>query len=232
YDDLARRHAFALPLPAGARVIDAGCGTGRWLPEWLARGCVVTGIENSPGMVERLAAFRRVEGFTLLRSAMEEAELPPGEADLVLALGSMQYARDPALMLHRFRTWLRPGGTVCLYVDSLVALVLELHRCGRGADADRLLDTRRGTLRHGGVNASMRLYDRRDLDADLSAAGFVDLSFHGLAVGATLYGRDGLAERLRRDEAATMAREAGLAEMAAFVDLGLHILAIGRRPMD
>ncbi|MBE7211957.1 MAG: hypothetical protein INR65_13135, partial [Gluconacetobacter diazotrophicus] len=40
YDDLARRHAFALPLPAGARVIDAGCGTGRWLPEWLARGCV------------------------------------------------------------------------------------------------------------------------------------------------------------------------------------------------
>lgn len=91
YDTLAWEHASAIPLPHGAHVVDAGCGTGRWLPRWLGRGYRVTGIEQAPGMIATLQARRLSDRFTLVRGDMETAPIAGGSADLVLAAGSVQY---------------------------------------------------------------------------------------------------------------------------------------------
>ena len=218
YDRLCQEYIAALPLPPGAAVVDVGCGTGRWAEWLLGRGLRVTGIERASGMVEVLAARELGPDFRLLQQAMEDANVPPGSADLVLAIGSLQYADDPAAMLRRMAGWCRPGGTVAVLVDSLVALVVELLRSGRDAEAAERLSTRRGLFRFGDHAAPLHLYDRATLRRDMAAAGLEELRFHGLAAGATAIGRPALARRMREDEAATLDAERALADHPAMVD--------------
>lgn len=230
YDRLAFDYISAMALPDQAHVVDVGCGSGRWLPYWLGRGCRVTGVEQAPGMIEALRSRGFDDRFSLLESSMETASIGPGSADLVLALGSLQYAAEPAAMIQRFANWLRPGGVLCVYVDSLVSLVQELLRDGRGEEAMLRLETRRGLFQEAGHQASLHLYDRDTLEADFDAAGLVELRSHGLAVGASALGRGGLTRALIADESRTMQRERTLSDDRAMVDCGLHILTIGRKP--
>lgn len=229
YDIQAWEYVSSL-LPPGAHVVDAGIGAGRWLERLLSMGHRVTGIEQAPGMIAILERLSLPPGFTLLRHPMEEAPVPPASADLVMAMGSVQYAADPAAMIRRFAGWTRPGGSVCVYVDSLVSLVLELLREGRTAEALQRLSTRRGVFGGTGQSATLHLYDRRNLEADFAAAGLVDVRCHGLTVGAGAIGRKDYATLMEADEAATLAMERTLAADPAMADTGLHLLAIGRVP--
>ena len=229
YDILAWEYVTAL-LPPAAHVVDAGIGAGRWLERLLAMGHRVTGIEQAPGMIAILEGLALPPGFTLLRHAMEDAPVPERSADLVMALGSVQYAADPAAMIKRFARWTKPGGSVCVYADSLVALVLELMRDGRGPEALDRLATHRGVFGEGPVSATMHLYDRRSMEADFVAAGLVDVTCRGLTVGACALGRQRFAALMEADEAAALAVERRLSDDPAMADAGLHILTIGRVP--
>ncbi len=230
YDRLAFEHVTAIALPRCATIVDVGCGTGRWVPFFLSAGHSVIGIEHAAGMIAGLTARRLGAGFRLIDSPMEQAWVEPGSADLVLGMGSVQYAADPAAMIARIAGWLKPGGVACLYVDSLASLVLELVRAGRGEEAIRHLSSRRGDFRHASHTASLRLYDRDTLEADFRSAGLVAIRSHGLAVGAGALGRAGLTDSMRTDEARTMEEERALSNDRALVDCGLHILTIGCKP--
>ena len=86
---------------------------------------------------------RRLAGagdrFCMVQAPMESADLSPvlpaGGADLVLAMGSMQYTPHPGATLRRLAAWARPGGSVLVLVDSLVARVVELIDAGATAEA-------------------------------------------------------------------------------------------------
>lgn len=231
YDRLAWEHVSALPLPRAAHIVDVGCGTGRWIPAWLARGHHVTGIEQAPGMIDVLRRRNLGSGFSLIETPMENAFLPSQSADLVLAMGSVQYAADPADMIRRFASWTRPGGIVCVYVDSLMALILELVRNGQTDKALEMLSTRRGVFRTGHHAATLTLYDTRLLERHFADAGLVDARCYGLAVGASAAGRAGCTAAMVADEDAAMNVERALSAEALLADAGLHILAIGRKPL-
>lgn len=231
YDLLAWEYAQSIALPANACIVDVGCGTGRWIPRWLERGHRVIGIEVAPGMIAELKAKSFDGDFSLIESRMEEAVIAPGSVDLVLALGSVQYAADPEAMIRRFATWLRPGGAVCLYVDGLKSLVLELIRDGRQEEALDRLENRAGLFRDGDHEAPLALYDRHTLEAHFAEAGLVDVHCHGLAVAASALGRTGSTEAMEQDEEAAMDIERALSVDPAMADAGLHILAIGFRPL-
>jgi len=231
YDLLAWEHAQSIALPTNACIVDVGCGTGRWVPRWLERGHRVIGIELAPGMIAALQAKFFDGDFTLIEGRMEEAVILPGSVDLVLALGSVQYAADPEAMIRRFATWLRPGGALCLYVDGLKSLVLELIREGRQGEALDHLENRTGLFRDGDHEAPLVLYDRHTLEAHFTAAGLIDTHCHGLAVAASALGRAGSTEAMEQDEEAAMDVERALSADPAMADAGLHILAIGFRPL-
>ena len=88
-------------LPAdlhGARVLDAGCGTGAASAELAARGADVTAIDISPRLVE-IAASRLPQGLagtvSFRAGDMLSAEL--GRFDHVLAMDSLIYYTRPDL---------------------------------------------------------------------------------------------------------------------------------------
>jgi SAM-dependent methyltransferase len=232
YDDLAWRWVSALLPERPGVVVDAGCGVGRWAARIVERGHRVIGVDSAPAMAgaARARAAQLGGRFTVLAASMSDVELPAASADLVLAMGSLQYTKDPAAVVARFVTWLRPGGAVAILVDSLVALVMERVRDGDVEDAEAMMASRRGTWRHGGEAAALRLLDRAELTAMLVEAGLVDVRSHGLLVSAGVNGVPFLVEALAHDGDAQWERELRLSAVPDMADLGKHLLVTGRKP--
>ncbi len=230
YDELAWEFVQPLLPPPGELIVDAGCGVGRWASRLVALGYEVIGIDHAPAMAAAARA-RMLPGFRVLEESIEQVELAPGEAGAVLAMGSLQYTRDPAATLGRFAAWVRPGGTVCALVDSLGALAVELLRSGQEEEAQRRLETGIGVWTQGEQTAEHHLLDRAALEAAFLEASLVDLACHGLLVGASIFGRHELTERLLVDWDAQLSLERRLAQQIVLADFGKQLLAHARRPV-
>ena len=106
--------SFADP-PAGARLLDVGAGRGAVARAALTRGCTVTAVDASAGMVSRLAA-----DYPEMAVAQRDAgalEFPDGSFDVVTAGFVVQVLQSPATALAEFRRVLTPGGTVALSLE-------------------------------------------------------------------------------------------------------------------
>ncbi|WP_371657962.1 class I SAM-dependent methyltransferase [Streptomyces sp. NBC_00280] len=118
-----------LRLREGARVLDAGCGTGRALaPLRTAVGPsgVVLGVDLTPAMLEAATrAGRGLDGQLLLADA---AALPlrSDSLDAVFAAGLIAHLPHPGENLRELARVVRPGGTLALF-----------HPIGRAALAAR-----------------------------------------------------------------------------------------------
>lgn len=103
-----------LGLPEHARILDAGCGSGRNMVE-LARLGAVTGVELSPTSVE-LARERGV-GEVLEGSVMD---MPFDDAtfDLTVSLDVIEHLQDDVGALRELRRVTRRGGALLVTVPA------------------------------------------------------------------------------------------------------------------
>ena len=216
-------------LPDRGPIVDVGCGVGRWVEPLLALGYEVIGIEPAPGMIAELRRADHGQAFRLISEPMETVQLPDGSAGMVLALGSLQYSTDPEAMVRRFASWVRPGGSVMVLADSLVALVIELLRDEKYEEAMQRLRTRIGVWVVEDQSAEMHLMDRERLRRAFQAAGLVDVQVTGLLATAAPLGPARLADRLERDWDAHLGIERELQAHPELADIGKQLLATGRR---
>jgi len=228
YDALAWERVLRM-LPERGPVIDAGCGVGRWVTRFLGLGYEVIGIEQAPGMIDQARRAGYGPGFTLIEGSMETADLPQEAAGMVLALGSLQYTADPAATLRRLAGWVRPGGTVVVLVDSLVALVIELLRDGRAGEAVERLRTRVGCWAVAGHCAEMHLLDACRLRQAFKDAGLRDVEVVGLLSTAAPLGRELLRERLAQDWEGHLELEWELSAHPVLADIGKQLLGTGSK---
>jgi SAM-dependent methyltransferase len=229
YDLLAWEHVCSLLPRHPAVIIDAGCGTGRWVDRLLRLGHHVVGIEQAPEMIKALERKRYTSQFTLVQGNMEQVATGTELADVVLAIGSLQYTEDPARMVRRFASWTKPGGTVCVVVDSCVALVLELIGSGKCEEALERLRTAKGVWKQRGQEADLHLLDRKTLESYFSEADLTDIVGKGLLVTASAWGLQKCREAIITDETTLGALERQLSQYAVMADAGKQILVTGRR---
>lgn len=109
-----------LEVSPGMRVLDVGCGVGRWSALLARRGARVTGVDLSPTMIDeaqRRAAAQGV-GDRCRFLVQDLAHLDTGEAfDLVLGVTVLQHILDPAAMreaMRRLTAHLAPRGCMVL----------------------------------------------------------------------------------------------------------------------
>lgn len=229
YDRLAWELTLEQLPAAGARIVDVGCGIGRWARDLIGLDHELTGIEPAPAMAAQSA--RRVPAMRLLADSVETAELDAESFDVALAMGSLQYCEDPTAAFGRICDWLVPGGVFCVLVDSRLALGLELLRSDQVREARARLDLAEGRWVVGSTSAAMHLFDRSSLQIALEKAGFEVTGMHGLLVGATIWGREELSRRLDSTWAAQLQHERALARRDEMTDLGKQLFAVARRPM-
>jgi SAM-dependent methyltransferase len=129
--DLEQRLALEpwLQVSAGERVLDVGCGVGRWSRMLAARGAMVTGVDLSPTMIAEARRRALAEGVAA-RCQFEVQDLSNlsvgGEFDLVLGVTVLQHILDPEALraaLVGMHARLRPGGRMILLEAAPTAVV-------------------------------------------------------------------------------------------------------------
>ncbi|MEV4053407.1 class I SAM-dependent methyltransferase [Amycolatopsis sp. NPDC049688] len=102
---------------AERRILDAGCGAGPLFAALREKGAVVSGIDQSSGMVE--LARRRLGDGADLRVADLAGPLPFADAEFddVVASLVLHYLRDWAPTLAELRRVLKPGGRLIASVN-------------------------------------------------------------------------------------------------------------------
>ncbi|HLH14525.1 MAG TPA: class I SAM-dependent methyltransferase [Solirubrobacteraceae bacterium] len=103
-----------LALPAGARILDAGCGSGRNMVD-LARYGQVTGIELSPASVE--LARERAVGEVVSGSILE-LPFADDSFELAVTLDVIEHLQDDLAALRELRRAVGPGGTLLVTVPA------------------------------------------------------------------------------------------------------------------
>jgi SAM-dependent methyltransferase len=109
-----------LRVPPGTRVLEIGCGVGRWSRRLARRGATVTGIDLSRKMIARARERAAADGLgDRCRFVVADVCAPPltGQFDVVFGVTVLQHILDPirfqsavtALTEH-----LAPGGRVIL----------------------------------------------------------------------------------------------------------------------
>lgn len=115
-----------LGLPAGARVLEVGCGAGLLALDLIARGCVVDAIDASPEMValtQQLAAqVDSGPALTVSVGDVHSLEFPSGSYDLVVALGVLPWLHSPATAVAEMARVTRAKGFVLVTADNLFRL--------------------------------------------------------------------------------------------------------------
>ena len=135
-----------LRLPARARILDAGCGSGRNMLE-LARHGAVTGIELSPTSVE-LARAR--DAGEVLAGSVLEMPLESDSVDLAVCLDVIEHLADDVGALRELRRVVVPGGSLLVTVPAYQWLWSG----------------------HDEVNHHHRRYNRRSLERAAAQAGW------------------------------------------------------------
>jgi SAM-dependent methyltransferase len=109
-----------LAVPKGARVLDVGCGVGRWSRRLARRGAAVTGIDLSPTMIAQARQRAAADGVSG-RCRFETQDLRDLDAgdqfDLVLGVTVLQHILDPLALreaVRRMTDHLAPGGRMVL----------------------------------------------------------------------------------------------------------------------
>jgi SAM-dependent methyltransferase len=101
---------IARAVPAGARILELGCGVGRMTHPLLDRGFQVTAVDESPEMLER------VHGARTVCSTIEDLDL--GEVfDVVLLASFLVHAAEPGVrqaLLDTCRRHVAAGGVVLI----------------------------------------------------------------------------------------------------------------------
>jgi SAM-dependent methyltransferase len=103
-----------LSLPPQARILDAGCGSGRNMLE-LARSGTVTGIELS-AMSACLARAR--EAGRVIEGSVLEMPLDDESFDLAVCLDVIEHLQDDLAALRELRRVVAPGGWLLVTVPA------------------------------------------------------------------------------------------------------------------
>lgn len=114
------RHAFSVEAAAvlraageldGRRVLDAGCGTGRFTAALADQTAAAIAVDPDPDML-RLARARTTGGC--IRSAAEYLPFPDDSFDLTLAVTVLEFVADPSAAVAELARVTRGGGRIII----------------------------------------------------------------------------------------------------------------------
>src|SRR5574340_1005392 len=96
-------------LPAGARVLDLGCGPGVPVTQCLAEKCETVGVDISARQLE--LARQHVPTAQFLKADMTAVEFAPGSFQAVVSYYAIIHVprEEQSALIARIYSWLRPG---------------------------------------------------------------------------------------------------------------------------
>ena len=179
-----RRRALLLgETRPGERVLDLGCGAGRFVAALRGAGADPVGVEIAEAALERA---RAVAPGADLRRLADDGSIPleHGAVDLVWCSEVLEHVADGSRLLQEARRVLRPGGRILVTVPF------------HGRVQAALIALLRFDAHYDPQGQHLRFFTRASLTASLLAAGFEAPSVR--AVGRVPLLRESLVARAGR----------------------------------
>jgi ubiquinone/menaquinone biosynthesis C-methylase UbiE len=114
----------------GKKVLDAGCGSGFFLFDYLFYGADVTGIDQSEKSIEFIRTQAEILGLspTLIAGDLETVSLPPDSFDHIFSTYVIHHTPNPLAVLKNFHTWTKKGGSIKLIISHKYNLEVFLQK--------------------------------------------------------------------------------------------------------
>jgi SAM-dependent methyltransferase len=111
---------------AGAVVLDAGCGMGRYLRVAAGAGAVVVGLDLSESTrAARELTADLADRVLVLRGDLLRPPLAEGSFDLIYSIGVLDHTPDPRRAFLALARLLKPGGRIAIWVYRKERPILE-----------------------------------------------------------------------------------------------------------
>lgn len=114
-------------LPAGARLLDVGCGDGFHLDLLRRHGRAAWHLEGID-LDERAIEAARGRGLNVHLGSVEDLDLPAESYDMAFLIQTIEHVGDPVAVLSAVARLLRPGGRVMIVTDNTGSLDFRLFR--------------------------------------------------------------------------------------------------------
>jgi len=120
-----KRHVMGLFDKTGGRFLDAGCGTGDFIPDLIARNGQVTALDFAGDMIEQSRSRMAKKGLdTRVDFAIGDVtnlDFDDNFFDAIIGVGLIEYLSDYREAFREFHRVLKPGGIVIVTVPSIVS---------------------------------------------------------------------------------------------------------------
>jgi SAM-dependent methyltransferase len=107
------------PWVAGGRLLEVGCGAGRYLQLMRALGWSVVGVDTSP---EAIRVARDVVGLEAHVGDVRDLGLDDASFDAVTLAHTLEHVPEPVEALRELRRVTRPGGRLAIVVPNVKSL--------------------------------------------------------------------------------------------------------------
>lgn len=113
-DRLERCIGAPLASIDGLRVLEAGCGAGRFTELLVEAGAVVHSIDMSQAVEVNRANIGDRENYVVAQADLTLPPFPPASFDLVVCLGVLQHTPSPAASIAALWRMVKPGGRLVI----------------------------------------------------------------------------------------------------------------------
>lgn len=162
-------------VPAGGRVLDAGCGTGLAGIAMRDRAGSLAGFDLSPRMVEKARA-RGVYDMLWVGELVDSMLCRPDAFDLVLAADVLVYVGDLGPVMAAAERTLRPGGRFAFTCERSQGDGFELHEGRRFAHGEAHI---REAVRAAGLTLAHLAHHSTRIDRGDPVPGWIALAVKG-----------------------------------------------------
>jgi SAM-dependent methyltransferase len=192
----------------GTRLLDAGCGTGRYAAELARRGYIVHGIDQSSDMIDVAVQFRRGQSFSVSFAVCDLADAAPEQYKAVLCRGVLNdFIEDedrtaafgglaraiarPGVLIADVREWAASADRKArepLFRKRVAtergALTFTSTTTLDAANKRLLVDETHTLIANGderttSFHFAMRCWTREELDSHLASWGFTGVTYFG-----------------------------------------------------
>jgi 2-polyprenyl-3-methyl-5-hydroxy-6-metoxy-1,4-benzoquinol methylase len=108
---------FGVPWRGQGRLLDFGCGSGKFLKRMTAVGWKTTGVDFSEAAV---AAVRKM-GIMVYQGTLPNENLPAGSFDIITMRHSLEHVPDPVAILEAARDLLATNGQLVIRVPNFAS---------------------------------------------------------------------------------------------------------------
>jgi ubiquinone/menaquinone biosynthesis C-methylase UbiE len=120
-----KRHVMSLFDKVGGHFLDAGCGTGDFIPDLVDRSGNVTALDFAEDMIEQSRTRMRRKQLDrqvdFVVGDVTDLDYDDNTFDGIIGVGLIEYLSDYRAALREFHRVLKPGGIVIVTVPSIVS---------------------------------------------------------------------------------------------------------------